>query len=240
MMIGKTVRLGMLASMMVVAGVAAGCGDGDTAGSGDSGSDGSDSSGTKSFSDISAKLAAPTGTVSATTAGGVAAEFEKTSSASLGGIRDDAGTRTLATQDMSSAMCVAGGTAQASGSGSASSGSVSVDLNDCCVAEACCYNGSEDIIYSDGSASAAYSICYDYAITGSCEAESISVNASGCVGSSGAMVYSVTVSGETFTVSGAYSAGSGTLTVTGVNGTWECTYSGGTGTCTGTGGDFTF
>jgi hypothetical protein len=160
---------------------------------------------------------------------------------SLGGTRQDATVQTQQTEDISSSMCTSGGSATATGSGSSSSGNVSMNLDSCCVMEACCYDGSMDIIYNtDGSGTSTYSYCVGYDLSGSCDGVTFSLDLAGCLGSDGSMAYSITVGGETYTVSGSYSAGYGTLTITGANGTWTCTYSDGSGSCTGTGGDFEF
>jgi len=203
-------------------------------------SDDSDGGKGPSFDAMASTLESPTGTVSASSVGPVAAEFEKVSQTSLGGYQA-APRSTQATQDMSASICTAGGSAQMTQSGGQSQGSVAIEFSDCCVDASCCYDGSENILYSDGSGTASYSVCYDYDLTASCSGETASLSFAGCLdASSGMMAYSVTVDGETFTVSGSYSGGSGTLTITGANGSWECTYTNDSGSCTGTGGDFTF
>ncbi len=211
-------------------------------GAGMAGCSSDDQNGSKgpSFDAMASTLESPTGTVSSTTVGPVASEFERVSQTNLGGSQASA-RRVLATQDMSASICTAGGSAQMSQAGSESQGSVAIEFNDCCLDATCCYDGYENILYSDGSGTASYSVCYDYDLTASCSGETAVLSFAGCLdASSGMMAYSVTVDGETFTVSGSYAGGSGTLTITGANGSWECTYTNDSGSCTGTAGDFTF
>ncbi len=204
--------------------------------------DDDDSGGAPSYQDMTAALESPTGTVDATTVGSVAEEFEKANSSSMSGSQEQAPRNALAdqSQDLSSSMCTSGGSATMTGSGSESSGSAAIELDACCMAEDCCYSGQEYIIYSSA-ADAQYSICYDYDFSVSCSGENMQAVFAGCMDAqSGSLVYSITVDGQTYTVTGSYSGGNGTLTITGANGTWECTYTDGSGTCTGTGGDFDF
>jgi hypothetical protein len=49
-------------------------------------------------------------------------------------------------------------------------------------------------------------------------------------------MYLVEYEGETYTVSGSFSTGSGSLTISGANGSFTCTYTADAGSCTGSDG----
>lgn len=226
----RTIKVSLAAIVVAAASSMAGCG------SSDSGSSGA------SFSDLQAAVDSPTGTVSATSVGPVATEFENAVNNSvMAGMQEEPGRSAQATTDMSSEICTAGGSAKSEGSGSQSGGSGHVTYDSCCMAGSCCIDGTEDFAYnSDSSGTSTYNYCLEYDLSVNCDGSIVSASFSGCLDSMGQMVYSITVAGETFSVSGYYSNGNGELTITGANGTWDCTYTNDTGTCTGTGGDFTF
>jgi hypothetical protein len=216
-------------SALGIAGLLTACG------SDDSGSSSSSSS-SASYSSMVSAIESPTGTVSATTVTPVAAEFEKVSSSGLGGYR-----QVQTTQDISGEVCTSGGSATASGSGSDTAGNVTVSYNACCMEATCCITGTVGTVYNtDSSSTSKYSYCIDMDVSLQCEGESGTVKSAGCLNSSGVTVYSIQVSGESYSVSGYYSNGTGELTIVGANGSWVCTYTNDTGSCTGTGGDFTF
>lgn len=200
------------------------------------GDDDEGSSGGGSYSSISESISAPSGTVDATTVGDIGEEFAKISSASAGGVREDAVAQSSQTQEMA---CPAGGTQTSTASGTQDNATVTIDLDACCYTEGCCTTGG-GTWYFAGAQGAEYSICGSYDVTSSCQGSTVSLDYSGCIGSNGQWVYVVEVAGETYAVSGNYANGNGMLEITGANGTWTCTYANGAGNCTGTGGDFTF
>jgi hypothetical protein len=225
-MIGQSIRVGFAFASVGFAGLFIAC----------SGGDSGSSSSTASYADMVAAIKKPTGTVSATSVTPVAQEFEKVTSSGLGGYR-----QVQETQDVSSQMCTAGGTAKATGSGSETAGNVTISYNGCCMEASCCVDGTIGTVYnSDSTGTSEYSSCVDMNVTVECDAQSAVIKSAGCLNQTGEFVYSITVSGNSYSVSGYYSNGSGQLTIVGENGSWTCTYTNDTGTCTGTGGDFTF
>lgn len=219
--------LGISAALLSAAGLFAGCGGDD---------DGNSSRG-GSFSSIQSAIESPTGTVDETTAAEVGVEFEKVASVdAAAGTRRDAQTAQTQTQ---SQPCPSGGNISASGSGSESSGSGSITYDSCCVSAGCCIDGSVDVFYSTEQ-NADYLTCGSYDLSYSCEGTTADLTYEGCMGATGEQLYIIEVDGVTYTVSGNYSDGSGTLEIRGANGTFTCTYSDGGGSCTGSGGDFDF
>jgi hypothetical protein len=225
----RCIGFGMVA--LTAVGIAAGCGS-------DSGSSG----GNASFASISSSISKPTGTVSATTAGKVGAEFSKVSSTeglgALGGMRED--DQVGAASGSYTHECSAGGSVSASGSGDQSSGRVDEHIDHCCEVANCCVDGSATIYYSQGGQSSSdtsgYTYCMSLDVSGSCNSNTYAANYSGCIGAQG-WVYNVDVDGHNYAVTGNYSSGSGTLTVTGANGSWTCTYNNGAGNCNSSTGD---
>ena len=147
-------------------------------------------------------------------------------------------TSTVETQSGTS-QCAEGGSISGSGSGSESNGEATVSYDACCVAEACCMDGNAHIFYSSDQ-NAPYMYCASYDMTYDCDGTSAALEFEGCISSDGEQVYVLEVNGNTYTVSGYYSEGSGSLEIRGANGSWTCTYSGSGGTCTGSGGNFEF
>lgn len=225
MNIGKTTRVGIVLASVLAGALGVACGSDETS-----------SSGPPSFDSLAARINAPTGTVSATTATPVADEFEKLSSSSLGGTR-----QVQASQDMSAQMCTSGGSASVDSSGDASGGSARMSYDACCMAQSCCVSGTVDVVVNTNSTgTSTFAQCVSYDVSMVCDNATATMNSVGCQGTDGTFTYSIEVEGKTYSVSGSYSGGNGTLTIKGANGTFTCTYTSGSGTCTGTDGEFTF
>lgn len=223
--IGRSIGIGT--ALVIAAGLFPACGGDDEGGS----------SGAGSFSSIQSAIESPTGTVDETSAAEVGVEFEKVASVDVAaGARRDAQT---AQSQPGSQPCAAGGNISGSGSGDESSGQSTLRYDSCCVSAGCCLDGTLDIFYS-ADQSSAYMTCGSYDLSYSCEGSSAELSYEGCMGRTGEQLYVIEVDGLTYTVSGNYSDGSGTLEIRGANGTWSCTYSDGGGSCTGSGGDFEF
>jgi len=190
-----------------------------------------------SFTSIQNAIESPTGTVDETTAAEVGAEFEKVASVDVAaGSRRDAQT---AQSSSASQACAGGGSISASGTGNETSGQGTISYDSCCVTAGCCIDGTVDVFYSSDQA-APYLTCGSYDLSYACEGTTAELTYEGCVGRTGEQLYVIEVDGATYTVSGSYSDGSGTLEIRGANGTWSCTYSDGSGSCSGSGGDFEF
>jgi hypothetical protein len=189
-----------------------------------------------SYSDISSSFAHPTGTLAPTNADVVAKAYETSLTSGLA-----AGRRAVQASTVNeSVACPNGGTITVSATTSGSSSSPDVNetfnYNACCETAGCCLTGGGNLYYAQSG-----SFCESFSVTGTCEAEPVTVSYSICEDiSTGTLSYLVDVQGETFAVSGSYSAGSGTLTIVGSNGTFTCTYTNDTGSCTGTSGTFSF
>jgi hypothetical protein len=191
-----------------------------------------------SFTSIASAIESPSGTVDETTAPEVGTEFEKVSQVSLaGGTRKDAQT---AQSSSGTQSCPEGGSFNVEGSGNQSSGEATVSYDDCCFIEDCCFDGNAEMYFSSGDGAAEYTYCASYDLDYSCEGDSATISFEGCFGTMGQLIYVIEVEGETYSVSGNYSGGSGMLEIRGANGTWNCTYSNGGGSCSGSGGSFTF
>jgi hypothetical protein len=223
--------VGLGAVALAAVGIVVGCGGGGSASSNDS------------FASISSSISKPTGTVSATTAGKVGAEFSKVSATeglgALGGMRED--DQVGAASSSFTYQCAASGSVNANASGEQSSGRVDEQINHCCEQANCCADGSATIFYSQDSQAASsdnsgYTFCMNMNVSGSCDSNSYAANYSGCIGLDG-WIYNVDVDGQNYAVTGSYSSGSGTLTITGANGKWTCTYTSGAGNCTSSTGD---
>jgi hypothetical protein len=223
--IGRSLGLG--AGILSAACLFAGCGGDD---------EGSPSRG-GSFSSIQSAIESPTGTVDETTAAEVGVEFEKVASVDVA-----AGSRRSAQTAQSSSAsqdCADGGSISASGTGTETSGQGSITYDSCCVTPGCCIDGKVDVFYSSEQ-SAPYLTCGSYDLSYSCDGTTADLTYEGCVGRTGEQLYVIEVDGATYTVSGSYADGSGTLEIRGVNGTWSCTYSDASGSCSGSSGDFDF
>jgi hypothetical protein len=185
----------------------------------------------QSYEAITESMAQPSGTVDENTAGDIGEEFEKVSGAAPAGVREDQVAQSSGSQTI---QCSGGGSISVTASGSESAGSGTFSYNDCCESS-CCLEGSGSVYYSSAS-TAEFTYCGSYDIDATCGGTSSSVNFSGCLGSDLEWSYLITVDGETYSVSGTYSDGDGTLEIRGANGNWTCTYTDGSGSCTGTGG----
>jgi len=187
------------------------------------------------YNAIAGSIANPTGTLDDTTAADVAREYEKISTTGAGG------RRVLQSQTQSTTIsCPSGGTYGISVSASQSGGVSTITYDNCCYVDAsCCFSGGGDMYYSVA-AGAAYSYCASYSLSVACGIASGSASYEGCFDTTGEWTYVIRVAGETFTVTGSLSSGSGTLSVVASNGSYTCTYTNYSGTCTGGSGSFRF
>ena len=195
---------------------------------------GGDSGGYASVEDLAGALDAPSGTVDAASAKGVAAAFAESQNAPAGGF---GGEREAIAQkqqaESASQACSGGGSIDAEGDET----QVKIKYNQC-VESSCTLDGTAQIF---AEAAGGYSNCVTYDITGECEGNSIAVSFAGCIGESGTFTYLIQYEGLTYRVEGAYSDGNGTLTITGANGTYTCTYVDDAGSCVDEdGAEFTF
>lgn len=199
-------------------------------------SDDSKSGASGSYSEVANAVAHPTGTLSTTNATSVADAFEKAAAGSVA-----SGRRLQATQSASQTeQCPNGGNITISVSGNESAATEDLKYNSCCESKDCCINGGGTFYFSSSSGSSDYTMCGSYDLNVACGTDSGSLKYQGCLGTSGEWTYVVTVDGKTYSVSGSYAGGSGTLKITDSKDTWTCTYSDGSGSCTGTSGDFSF
>jgi hypothetical protein len=190
------------------------------------GSGASGAGGYRDLGSLTSALEAPTGTVDATSATGVAAAFEESQGSGLAGFRQKAQAQSA------SQACTDGGSVSASVNETA----VYMTFSNC-GESGCTMNGSGTIFLQD---SGELTQCMSYDLSAVCADEgNVQLSFSGCLGADYQFVYLVEYEGETFKVSGNYAGGSGELTITGENGTYTCTYSGGSGSCTGD-GQFSF
>jgi major membrane immunogen (membrane-anchored lipoprotein) len=180
-----------------------------------------------SYTAVANAVEHPTGTLSSGNVVSVADAFEKIESGAAGRRLQGGSTQTQ------TESCPSGGSYTVTASGSNSSGTADLKYDNCCYSEGCCINGSGAFYYStDSSTASEYSICGSYNLTVACGSDSGALNYQG----SGEWIYVVTVDGKTYSVTGSYSNGSGTLTITDSKDTWTCTYTDHTGTCTGSSG----
>ena len=219
MRLGTWIGIGLFA----VAGV--GCGGG--------------SKGPASYGDVQASFAHPTGTLAATNADDVAKAFQSSLAAGTGPAGQRLSQKTSAVTE--SIPCNSSGTISVNvAEANANSVSESFSYNNCCEVAGCCYNGSGNVFFA-AAGTATGSLCESVQLSGTCQTIPVSENFSFCEdGTTGKISYLVQVGGESFAVSGSYSAGNGMLTITGKNGTFTCTYTNDTGSCTGTSGTFAF
>lgn len=217
----KKLGLGLLVSGLAFGAVA--CGGG-----------GSPATGFSSVESLQNAMAAPTGTVSAESAMGVAAAFEDSSSTELpAGIRQKAQAQSAS----GSEPCTEGGSI----SYSASETMVQMKFNGCGEG-GCVTNGTYNMLI-DSATETSVSSCFSFDATVTCPAEgSVNAQFSGCMdidstAGSFEFIYLIEYEGETYTVSGNYSSGAGTLTITGANGSFTCDYAGETGSCTSSTGE---
>lgn len=211
--------------MSLLCAVTAACGDDDKGGAGGSGA--------ASYSAIADRLAKPTGQLAANNAVNVAEEYEKVALTGSGG----SGAKQAS--QMQTFNCPAGGGYTITASGSQQSAQAVLDYNSCCYTAGCCVEGDADWYFAT-QGGASYSQCGSYDIDYSCAGQSFSLDYSGCLGSNGTWVYVVELGGKTFTVSGTYLNGSGTLEIKDATSTWTCTYNSGSGSCTGSRGNLSF
>ena len=220
----QTLKRGMLvAALISTASFVVACGGGKE----------EEESGPPSLGEMASAIESPTGTLDGTTAADVARAFEGSRSVPTGGEREQANPFVA---QSATVACESGSfTSNADSSGEAGE----VDYNACCNA-GCCTDGTAVFAF-DTSGTGAYTFCYDYDVTSSCEGVSVSLDFTYCSGAMG-LIYAIEVEGESFAVSGSgTSNGTGTLTITGENGTFTCNYTDYTGSCTDSaGGEFSF
>jgi hypothetical protein len=195
-------------------------------GSGSSGG----ASGFTSASQLHSAMASPTGTVEPATAVGIAEAFQSSESSGLGGVRQK-----LQAQSTTVA-CTGGGSMAISGS----QNSATVAYNDCVLVPGCTVDGVGSTFIED--VNNPTNICFSYDVSQACDDISVDLDFSGCidVNLEGGFAYLVEYAGETYTVSGSYYDGTGTLSIAGENGSFSCTYSANAGSCTSDGGTFEF
>jgi hypothetical protein len=190
-----------------------------------------------SYAAVANKVANPTGTLSAANAVSVAEAYEQIETSGASGKRIQGGSQTSTQQY----PCPEGGSYSMTANSDGSSGSADVKYDNCCYSAGCCMNGNAQLFFSTSTTTTdSYSLCETYNISLACGDDSGTLAFDGCMGSSGEWTYVVTVDGKTYSISGTYTGGSGTLTITDSKDTWTCTYSDGTGSCTGTSGTITF
>ena len=187
-----------------------------------------------SFDSAAKAIESPTGTLDESTAADVAMAFEQSlSGAPSGGERENIAPVEAQTTELTG-VCDSGTiTFEAT-----QAGDVTYAYNSCCVS-GCCIDG-DGTAFVDTTGTATYTVCATFDMTYACDGTNASVSYSYCQGTAG-LVYSVEVNGDTFTVTGSISNGTGTLEIIGENGTFSCTYTNYTGSCTdSTGGEFSF
>jgi hypothetical protein len=182
-------------------------------------------SGFTSASQLNSAMEAPTGSVEPATAVGVAQAFENSNSSGLAGVRQK-----LQAQSASVA-CSGGGSISVSGNETSSNFS----YNNCMEA-GCTINGSGSVFVSGTDVNSA---CFSYNVSETCVDPPIDIDLSfsGCLDSEFGFVYLVEYEGETYTVTGSYYDGTGTLEITGENGSFSCTYTADAGSCTSSSGE---
>lgn len=210
-----------------------GCGGGDDEGKKDR---------PKSYEAAREAIESPTGTVDATSAKAIGPEFEKLQNTSVNSPRDDWSAHPAQTVDISY-DCGDSGKVSTTSNGDQNNLTISLQYDNCCQYE-CCINGSGEWYYANLNSTSTgdllnFSYCGSYDLTTTCGLDVSSVVYAGCITADG-WTYAIEVNGESFAVSGYYSAGSGSLTIRGANGTWECTYTDYSGTCTGPDGEISF
>lgn len=187
------------------------------------------------FTDVNAlksAMANPTGTVSAETAVGVAAEFEAGSTSGY-----SAGLRQKLQAQSTTQACTEGGNISVSGN----QNYARMSYNSCGEG-GCVMNGYMNVLVNSATETDV-SACFSVDINGVCaDTGSAEFAFSGCMeastdGSTFSYSYLIEFEGETYTVSGDYYGGSGSLTITGVNGSFTCSYTSDSGTCTSTTGE---
>jgi hypothetical protein len=215
----KKLGFGLLVSGAALAAV--GCGGGG----------GSPATGFTSAASLQSAMAHPTGTVSAETAVGVAAAFQDGSTTPL-----PAGVRSKTQAQSGSEPCTNGGAINYS----ANSNMVQMSFSNCAEG-GCVSNGTYNMLISSATETEV-SACFAMDISSVCASEgSASAQFSGCMevnAETGSFEYNYLIEyeGETYTVSGNYSSGGGTLVITGANGSFTCTYAADAGSCTGSDG----
>jgi len=214
----KKLGFGLLVSGIALAAV--GCGGG-----------GSPATGFTSAAALKSAMASPTGTVSAETAVGVAEAFETGSTSGL-----SAGVRQKAQAQSATENCSEGGSISISGN----SNMAQEHFNNCGEG-GCVMNGTMNILV-DSASQTNVSACISADVNAVCADEgAVAMQFSMCIDTDSTtgtteIKYLVEYEGETYAVSGNFSAGGGSLTITGSNGSFTCTYTADAGTCTGSDG----
>jgi len=214
----KKLGFGLLVSGIALAAV--GCGGG-----------GSPAAGFTTAASLQSAMAHPTGTVSAETAVGVAAAFQDGSTTPL-----PAGIRSKTQAQSGSEPCTEGGSITYN----VNENMIQMAFNNCGEG-GCVENGTYNMLINSATETDV-SACFSMDFSAVCAGEGTGdVQFSGCLevnANTGVseFMYLIEYEGDTFTVSGNYSAGSGTLTITGENGSFTCTYAADAGSCSGSDG----
>lgn len=215
--LSKSVVIGVVCALSFA------CGDDDGGGGGGGGG---------SYASIADSIAKPTGMLAQSNAVDVAKEYEKFSGTGAGGDRIEKQTQNM------KFTCPSGGSYSVNASGTQSNARAVVSYDGCCYAAGCCMNGGADWYFATQGGTA-YSQCGSYDLDYSCSGVTSELKYEGCMGSSGKWVYVVRLAGKTYSVTGNYKNGTGTLEITDAQGKWTCTYNKGSGSCSGA-GSFSF
>lgn len=189
----------------------------------------------ESFESLVASLESPTGVVSADSVVDVAHAYEQALLAPISAFRafygggDDA------------AVCPSGGSINVESDTRRRRQSATITYDNCCVEIDVCLDGEIGQYYSSES-SAAYQYCasYDLSVTAAYLGGVFWLRSTVCLSVSGLSLYGIDIESGTFTVSGDYYAGEGTLEIRGDNGAWSCTFRDDHGSCTYAGETFSF
>lgn len=208
------------------------------------GGGGSKATGFTSGAALQSAMNSPTGTVEPETVGGIAKAFQASneSDGPAFGIRQKKQPQQSGSQTQE---CASGGSMTVSGTVNGDVYDIKAQLNNCDEGTGCKLNGSIAIFGSASEADEEFTGCFSYDVSGVCTdaletgaSGSVSLQFSGCIDTaSGSFVYLIEYEGETYTVSGSYSDGSGTLTITGANGSWTCTFTDDAGSCESSAGE---
>src|SRR5690606_19289490 len=146
---------------------------------GSDGDGGGGGGGGQSYSAIADAIAAPTGTVDATSAPDIAVEFEKISAGNAAG---KSRTKQAANQMQA---CPSGGSINSTAQGNSESAQALIEYDNCCYEATCCMNGGGTWYFSNV-AGADYSYCANYKIDMDCADDAVtSLQYEGCFSPTG-------------------------------------------------------
>lgn len=128
--------------------------------------------------------------------------------------------------------CAASGSYTLSADGPAPLHQTTVRYDECCSTDDCCISGRGERYYPQQDASPGFAYCDRYEVTLTCNGDERQLPVSGCFDGS-AWRYHVSVSDQTFSVSGTYRDGIGALRIKDVQGQQLCAYADYHGTCEG-------